>query len=374
MDHVKTFRFRLEPNATQRQLFARFAGSCRFVYNWGLAAREQAHQAQKALTYAEQCGALPAMKKATETAWLKEVNAQVLQQALMDLDRAYQQAFRRIDAGAEPGFPGFKKKGQRDSFRYPQGIRLSEGRVFLPKIGWVRYRDSRPVVGRIRQATIKREGAHWFVCLVCDVEVASKVPVPTDDTRIIGIDVGLKNFAVLSDGTEIENPRFLKTALAKLRKAQRRLRRKTKRSRSWERQMTKVIKLHIKVKNSRKDFAHKVSSAIVKNHDVIAVEDLNILGMVKHRTLSRAIADAGWGQFLTMLTYKATWSGKHLVRIDRFLPTSQVCSACGAKKAMPLAVRTYRCDECGLELDRDWNASLNIRSAGLAVLNACGGA
>ena len=372
---AKTFRYRLDPTAKQGQLFARFAGCCRFVFNQALAARKAAYEADgKTLSYFDQCKALTPAKQTEETAWLGEINAQVLQQSLKDLASAYQHFFRRAKTGGAPGFPRFKKKGQQDSFRFPQAVKVAGGRVSLPKIGWVRYEDSRPVEGRIMQATVKREGAHWFVCLACEVELPELMPVAVTEERAVGIDVGLKTFAALSDGTEIANPRFLKAALVKLKSAQRRMARKTKRSNRWKRQVAKVVALHIKVKNSRKDFAHKASTAIVKNHDVIAVEDLNIKGMIKNRHLSRAISDVGWAAFLAMLEYKAKWAGKHFVRIGRFEATSQICSGCGERKPMPLSVRTYECGGCGLEVDRDWNASLNIRAAGLAVLNARGGA
>lgn len=371
----KTFRFRLDPNAEQRKQFARFAGSCRFVFNHGLAARKSSYETQKKqLSYIDQCKTLTALKKCEQTAWLGEVHSQVLQQALKDLDAAYKHFFRRLKAGEEaPGSPRFKKKGQKDAFRYPQGIKVEAGRVYLPKIGWVKYRNSRPIEGEILQATVKREGQHWFVSLACHVELPDPALVPVTKENSVGIDMGLKKFAVLSDGTEVENPLFLKTKLSQLKRAQRRLTRKTKHSNNWKKQMAKVIKLHIKVKNSRRDFAHKTSTAIVKNHDVIAVEDLNINDLVKNRHLSRAINDAGWGLFLEMLRYKASWAGKHFVRIGRFEPSSKTCSTCGEKKSLPLSIRTYECG-CGMVLDRDLNASLNIRAAGLAVLNACGGA
>lgn len=372
---AKTFRYRLEPNTAQRQLFARFAGCCRFVFNHGLAARKASYESEgKTLSYADQSKTLPNLKKAEGTAWLSEVHSQVLQQALKDLDSAYQHFFRRVKNGETPGFPRFKKKGQKDAFRYPQGVKTREGRVFLPKIGWVKYRDSRPVEGTILQATVKREGEHWFVTLACEVELPDPTPVMSVEGRAVGIDVGLKSFAVLSDGTELKNPRFLQAALTKLKRAQRCLARKVKGSNNWKKQVASVVKLHIQVKNARKDFAHKASTAIVKNHDVIAVEGLSIRGMLKNRHLSRAISDAGWGMFLDMLKYKAEWAGKHFVRIGRFEATSKTCSTCGEKRPMPLSIRTYVCDSCGMSKDRDWNASLNIRAAGLAVLNACGGA
>jgi putative transposase len=345
------------------------------VFNRGLAARIKAYaQGGNTLSFADQCKDLTQLKKAEETAWLGEAHSQVLQQSLKDLDLAYRHFLRRVKMGEKPGFPRFKKKGRKDSFRYPQGINLQHGKVFLPRIGWVRYRDSRAIEGEVLQASVKREGEHWFVCLACKLELPDPASVAVTENRAVGIDVGLKNFAMLSDGSEIENPRFLTKALARLRKAQRRLSRKMKGSNNRKKQVMKVSRLHARVKNCRKDFCHKASTAIVKNHDVIAVEDLNIKGMVKNRHLSRAISDAGWGLFIQMLKYKAEWKGKHFVQVGRFVATSQTCSGCGEKKPMPLSVRSYSCGNCGLVVDRDWNASLNIRAAGLAVLNACGGA
>jgi putative transposase len=375
MQIVKTLRYRLEPNSEQRQRFAQFAGCCRFVFNQGLAARKATYEKDgTTLTYETQSKMLTAMKKADETVWLADVNAQVLQQALKDLDLAYRYFFQRLKTGQAPGFPKFKKKGKKDSFRFPQDVKVNGGRAYLPKIGWVKYRDSRPIEGVIKQATIKREGKHWFISFACEVTLPAPPPVDIKEAKVVGIDLGIKNFAVLSDGTEVENPRHLRRALSKLRKAQRHLSRKTKQSNAWKKHVAKITKLHVNVKNSRKDFAHKVSTAIVKNHDVIAVEDLNISGMVKNRHLSSAISDVGWGLFVNMLKYKTEWAGKHLVQTGRFEATSQLCSSCGTKKPMPLSDRTYVCDGCGMVLDRDLNASLNIRAAGLAVLNACGGA
>lgn len=370
---AKTFRYRLEPTRAQDTLFARFAGCARYVFNRALAERIFAYdEGDKSPSFVDHCNALTSTKRAEETAWLGEVNAQVLQQSLRDLDRAYQHFFRRVKAGQMPGFPRFKKKGENDAFRFPQAVKTGGSKVFLPKIGWVRYRDSRPVEGTIKQATVKREGKNWFVCLACEVEVADPIIPPITEARVVGIDVGLKSFAVLSDGTEIANPRFLTKQLKALKHAQRSLSRKVKGSANRKKQIVKVAKLHIRVKNARKDFTHKLSTEIVKNHDVICVEDLNIKGMVKNRCLSRAISDAGWGGFIAMLEYKAKWRGKHFVKGDRWEPTSQKCSGCGSKQPMPLGVRMYSCGDCGFVADRDYNAAINIRAAGLAVL-ACGG-
>lgn len=364
----KTFRYRLEPNAEQRQLFARFAGSCRFVYNQALAARKLAYeQDKKTLTFAGQCKTLTELKKAEDTTWLSEVHSQVTQQALKDLDSAYQHFFRRVKKGQTPGFPRFKKKGQKDSFRYPQGVKTEESRVFLPKIGWVGYRDSTPVRGTILQATVKKEGGHWFVSLACETEVNAGY-CDISGASVLGIDVGLKQFATLSDGTETANPKFLKKQLRKLRIEQRKLKHKQKGSANRKRQVARIAKLHQKVKDARKDYAHKASTAIVKNHDVVVVEDLNIGGMVKNRKLSRAISDAGWGMFVEMLGYKLEWAGKKLLKVNRFYPSSKTCSGCEAMKEMPLHLRTYDCSACGLSLDRDVNAALNIRRQGMSQL------
>lgn len=375
----KAFRFRLEPNREQRQMFVRFAGCCRFIFNHGLAASKEAYEKSgKSISYTDQCKALTILKQVPGMEWLREVDAQVLQQALKDLDSAYQHFFRRLKRGTASGFPRFKRKGLKDAFRYPQRVKVKNNRVFLPKIGWVRYRNSRPIEGRLLQATIKREGDHWFICIVCDVEVASAPQTPTEASSVVGIDVGLKRFATLSEGTAIENPRFFRYARAELKSAQRALTRKRRYSKSWLRQLRRVVKIYAKVRNRRNDFLHKLSTQIVKNHDAIVVENLNINGMVKNRRLSAAICDVGWGKFIDMLKYKAAWAGKSFVQVGRFSPTSQTCSQCGARRPMPISLRMYECEECGLKLDRDLNASRNIRAAGLAVLgivpNACGGA
>jgi putative transposase len=232
----------------------------------------------------------------------------------------------------------------------------------------VKFRESRPREGSLLQTTVKKEGQHWFVCLSCEVEIAARTQ-PCQEVSVVGIDVGLKQFATLSDGTDIVNPRFLKKQLSKLRIEQRKLRNKQKGSANREKQVAVIAKLHRKVRDARKDCAHKASGTIVKNHDVVIVEDLNIKGMVQNRKLSRAISDAGWGMFLDMLRYKLQWAGKKLVSIDRYFASSKTCSCCGAvKESMPLRIRTFECDTCGLVLDRDLNAALNIRRQGMSQL------
>lgn len=372
MEFTKSFRYQLKPTHKQYSLFNNFAGSTRFVYNWALALSIQKYeQEKKRLSYADLCRELTLLKNVADKFWLKEIHSQALQQALKDLMLAYQHFFRRLKNKENPGFPRFKKKGKRDSFRYPQGIRAQDGKVFLPNIGWVAYHDSRPLDGTIKQATIKREGKHWFITFSCTVgiEIQNKL---IDSSNMIGIDVGLTRFATLSNGQEIENPRWLRKAEKKLSWEQRELSRKVKGSKNRKKQIVKVEQCHINIKNSRKDFQHKTTTILVKNHDVIAVENLNIKGMVRNHNLAKSISDASWNSFISMLKYKAALQGKKIVAIDRYEASTKKCSSCGQKQDISLSTRVYKCS-CGLEMDRDLNASINIRAAGHAVLNACGG-
>lgn len=314
---------------------------------------------------------LPTMKRAESTAWLKEVHSQLLQHSLKDLESAIKHFWRRLkEKKGSPGFPRFKKKGMHDSFRYPQGVKLEETHIFLPKIGWVRYKNSRSIQGAIKQTTVQREGERWFVSIVCEFEQKVR-QVLVSIERSVGIDLGIKHFAYLSTGTIIENPRWLKLGLERLQKAQRILCRKKKGSNNRKKMVQRVVRLHTSIRNKRKDFLHKQTTILVKNHDVVAVENLNVSGMIRNRRLARSIADAGWHMFRTFLKYKCSWGGKHFVEIDRFEPTSKKCSTCATQQDMPLAQQTYDCSSCGLHLDRDLNASINIRTAGLSVLNAC---
>ncbi|MBA3536264.1 IS200/IS605 family element transposase accessory protein TnpB [Candidatus Dependentiae bacterium] len=277
---------------------------------------------------------------------------------------------RRLKKKEKPGFPKFKKRGQKDSFRYPQGIKINGNAVFLPKTGWINFTNTRPIEGTIKQATIKRDGSHWLIHIACAVPVEI-VYAPVSEDKAIGIDLGLLSFAHMSDGTVIDNPRCLKHELKQLRYLQRSCARKQKDSSNRKKSIVKIAQLHRKIRNKRKDFLYKVSTVVVKNHGVIAVEDLHVKGMIKNRHLSRSIADVGWSSFLQYLEYKCHWQGKHFVRVNRFLPSSKMCSSCSIQKDMPLKLRTYTCSSCSLIIDRDLNASKNIRSAGISALKTC---
>lgn len=369
----KTFVYRLKLNLAQKIKCMQFAGARRFVYNYGLNLVKNAFDNKlKIPSYTDIANTLPLLKKSSDKSWLKDIHSQVLQQTLKDLETAINHFFRGLKTKKKIGFPVFKKKGKNDSFRYPQGIRCENGKIWLPKIGWVAYYDSRPLEGAIKQVTVKRQGIHWDVAVVCEIEQAI-VMVPITLEKTIGLDLGLSHFAHISDDTVIENPSFLKKELRKLAYLQRALARKKKGSSNRKKSVEKVVKKHIDIFNQRKNFVHQLSHTLVKNHDVIVVEDLCIKGMVQNRHLARAISDVGWGMFLNFLKYKCAWFGKHFLQIDRFFPSSKTCSFCGCQQEMPLSVRMYQCKRCGIQIDRDLNASLNIRAAGLAVLNACGG-
>jgi putative transposase len=369
---TKTFSYRLKPTKEQSRHFVCYAGCARFVYNFGLSQIKNAFEAKEKIpNYTDLANMLPLLKKNSVTSWLKDPHSQILQQSLKDLESGMKHFFRRLKNKEKPGFPKFKKKGMKDSFRYPQGFKFEPGMVFLPKIGWVRYYDSRSLEGIAVQTTIKREANFWYMRVVCEIE-RDVVKVPVSIETALGIDLGLTNFAYLSNDQVIENPKFLRNDLKKLRAYQRRLSRKKKGSNNRKKCAIRVVKIHVRIKNKRKDFHHKLSTQIAKNHGVVAVENLNVKGMVQNRHLAQAISDAGWSNFLNQLEYKCDWLGKHFVQVDRFFASSKTCSSCGAKQGIMLGMRIFKCVACELILDRDFNASLNIRTAGLSVLKACG--
>jgi len=369
---LKAHKFRLNPNKEQRIKFAQFAGCARYVFNHALASFLNALNGETKLpTYNDAAKKLPQMKESEETAWLKEVHSQILQQALMHLYKGITKFFKERISNPLIRLPRFKRKGRKESFRYPQNIKVEDGKVFLPKIGWVRYRDSRTIEGSIKQAVIKKEAGHWYIIFFVEVEIdTTKVPIV--DKEAVGIDLGLLCFAALSNGETIQAPAYLKKHLDKLRRLNKELSRKKKFSRNWYKCVAKIQRLHIRIKNLRNDFLHKLSTLLSKNHGVVCMEDLNIKGMVKNSRLARSISDAAWGRFVSFLEYKCDWTGKHFVKVPRWFPSSKLCSSCGNKQDMPLHKREYHCKECGLVLDRDINASKNIRMAGLSILKACG--
>jgi len=371
----KTFKYCLRPTREQRLFFAQSAGAARFVYNFGLEQVKSALDARaKIPTYYDLAKKLTRMK--LDKQWLYDVHSQTLQEALKNLIRSVEawSKGRHKSSSRQSGFPKFKSKGRSDSFRYPQSIRCESGRVYLPKIGWVKYRDSRPIEGEIKQATVKLEGEKWYVSITVEIEREIQALTITED-KVVGIDVGLIHIITTSYGEQTANPRHLLGLLEKVKYASQSLTRKKKGSNNWKKCRDRLRRLYIKISNMRADFLHKLSKMLTESQGalMICVENLNIQGMVKNQRLSRSISDASWGILYKLLEYKCLWQGKAFVQIDRYYPSSKQCSACGNKQEMPLSIREFDCKACGLKLDRDINAAINLRLAGITKLKAYGG-
>src|SRR5215467_9360737 len=359
---IKTFEFKLRANKSFVEACERELEHSRQIYNAALAERISCYQITGAsLGYVEQSRHL------TEARTLPEVKSHlraIQQDALERVDEAFKGFFRRVQNGEKPGFPRFKGKDRYHTFsqKYEKerACPIKGDKLTVPGVGTCRVRLSRPIEGQCKQLRITHRLDGWYALIVCEIPKPEPLP-PTGQT--VGVDVGIASFATLSSGEEIENPRHLKNALDNLKRQQRRLSRKKKGSKRRARQKIKVARAHQKVSRSRKDFHHKVSTDLVNRFDSIAVEDLNIGGMVKNHHLAQAINDVAWGKFFTMTQTKAESAGRVFVKVDpRY--TSQICSNCGNKQKMPLAVRIYECESCGIIIGRDHNSAITIDRAG----------
>lgn len=358
-----SYKFRITPTEDQKVLLNKHFGSVRWSYNYFLNQRKEEYlNNKKSLTYNGQSAQLTILKKEEETEWLKEINSQTLQYSLKCLDQAYQNFFAK-----RTQFPKFKSKRSKNSFCVPQNVRIKDGRLVIPKfLEGIEMITEREILGSIRQCKIsKTPTGKYFVSILVDREYH---PV-SKTNKSVGIDLGLKDFIVMSDGSKIKNQRFLKHYERSLKLNGQSLSRKTRGSNRYERQQLKVARIYEKISNSRMDLIHKTTLDIVRNYDKIFVEDLNVSGMMKERKMAKSIGDVAWGTFITTLKYKADWNDKEVVEVGRFFPSSKTCNSCGwVNNGLKLQDRTWKC-KCSLEVDRDLNAAKNILEEGLRINN-----
>jgi len=363
----KSYKFRISPDKEQKILLSKHFGATRFVFNRYLNIRKETYlEEKKSLNYYDNAKDLTKLKKEEEFVWLKEINSQSLQSSLRNLDTAYNNFFRR-----QTQFPRFKSKYDRQSFTVPQSVTIEEGKLSIPKFKkGIDINIHREIEGKLLFATIsKSTTGNYYVSITCEVEYT---PFEKTNSKI-GIDTGIKDLAILSDGKVYENIKTLKTNLKKLKYEQRQLSKKTKGSNSRLKQKSKLARVHEKVTNIRKDYLHKVSTEIIKNHDVICIEDLAVKNMMKNHKLAQAFSDVSLGAFYTMLEYKANWNDKVVVKIDRFFPSSKTCSNCNyINQDLTLKDRKWTCPSCNTIHDRDFNASINIKKQGLKILSGSG--
>ncbi|KAH0436569.1 RNA-guided endonuclease InsQ/TnpB family protein [Paraburkholderia fungorum] len=381
MQRLQAFKYELIPNGEQQRDMRGFAGACRFVFNRALALQKENHGAGgKFIGYVRMAKHLTAWRNGSETPWLKDAPVHPLQQALKDLDQAYQSFFAK-----RAYFPKFRKRGKHDSFRYPDAkqIKLDQdnSRIFLPKLGWLRYRNSRHVLGTVRNVTVSGSGGKWFVSIQTAREVDAPVP---QATSAVGIDVGISRFATMSAGTYLAPLNSFREHEQRLAKYQRRMCRKVKFSNNWKKAKARVQRIHAHIANARRDYLHKASHSISQNHALVCIEDLKVSNMSRSASgtmraagtnvrakvgLNKSILDQGWAEFRRQLAYKLDWTGGYLIAVPPQY-TSQTCPCCGHLSAHNRRTQAkFLCVSCGYENHADVVGAINILSRGMESLS-----
>lgn len=377
----RAYKYRIYPNEEQEVLISKHFGCCRFIYNYALEKKIKAYQTEKRnLSRFDIQSELPSMKKSEEHGWLKEVNSQSLQASLAYLDSAYSKFFKE-----KKGFPKFKSKNDnRQSFSIPSSTKVDfeNNRVFIPKFkNGIKAKLHRSFEGKIKTSTItKTPTGKYFISILVEVYDPDVPMKPISENQAIGLDIGIKTFAILSDGIKIENPKHLRKSVKKVKRLQRSLSRKTKESKNRNKTRLRLASAHERVTNRRNDFLHKTTRYLVDNYDTICLETLNVKGMVKNHHLAQALNDISIGTFNGILEYKAKEEGVNILRIGRFEPSSRMCTCGYINKNLTLSMRKWICPECHVEHDRDLLAANNIKrfafrninTAGTVEIHACG--
>jgi len=351
---LKAFRFRLYPNKEQQEQLACQFGACRFVWNHYLRQRIDYYaETGEGLNYYDNSRDLTQLKRNPDYTWLREANAQSLQQSLQDLTVAYTNFFAK-----RARFPRFKRKKAHQSFRVPQSFRIENDHLIIPKISPIKVVVHRPVEGKMKSVTISQTPTgKYFASILCEIEM----PEPEYKGGEIGIDLGLTHFVVTSDGEKVDAPKFFRKSERRLAHLQRILSRRQKGSKGWQKARLAVARQQEHIANQRADFLHKLSRRLVDENQVIGIETLNVKGMMANHCLAKSIQDAGWGEFVRQVAYKGVWYGCHVHQVDRFFPSSKRCHACGhINESLRLSDREWTCPKCSTIHDRDVNAAINI--------------